>query len=226
MYSDSFSYPATKFPRKYGRVALLDRLYFLGNCVAATQFPRDRISCDNGLKQPHSVAQRSSSPRHRRTAAEDKVSVVTGNAIGTATPPAVVPATATAAPATAPVAYAATAAGSTIQLPAGQLLQTADGLVVYQGVQSSGNVAAQKTATIVNRPRPLPPSHLIMLRRMPSVYQPTLTDLAEPPQLLSTFKVRQYSLCRCQEDSKWSIAIGHRLSKEGKPGARLRQEHR
>lgn len=108
----------------------------------------------DGLKQPHSVAQRSSSPRHRRTAAEDKVSVVTGNAIATATPPAVVPATATAAPATAPVAYAATAAGSTIQLPAGQLLQTADGLVVYQGVQSSGNVAAQKTATIVQQATP------------------------------------------------------------------------
>ena len=99
----------------------------------------------DGLKPHHSVMQRSSSPRHRRTATEEKVSVVTGNALTTATH--------VAAPATSatPVAYA-TAAGGTIQIPAGSLLQTADGgLVVYQSTANSG---VQKTATIVQQAAP------------------------------------------------------------------------
>ena len=87
----------------------------------------------DGVKQHSS---RSSSPRHRRTA-EEKVNIVAGNAI--------------AATAAAPVAYATTA-GGTLQLQPGSLLQTADGLVVYQGMQASNNAGgAQKTATIVQQ---------------------------------------------------------------------------
>ena len=94
----------------------------------------------DGLKQPLST-QRSSSPRHRKTA-EEKVTVVAGNAIATATP----------AQTAAPVAYATATPSGTIQLPAGSLLQTADGIVVYQGVQSSNNTSGvQKTATIVQQ---------------------------------------------------------------------------
>ena len=37
---------AAIFPRKYGRVAQLERRFFLGNFVAATQLPNDQISCD------------------------------------------------------------------------------------------------------------------------------------------------------------------------------------
>lgn len=83
--------------------------------------------------------QRSASPRHKRTA-EEKVSVVAGSS-----------AVATAVPATAaPVAYA-TSTGGTIQLSAGSLVQTPDGLVVYQGTPSSNAMGAQKTATVVQQ---------------------------------------------------------------------------
>ena len=135
-----------------------------------------------GLKR-HSSA-RSSSPRHsRRQAAaaaaasaptEDKVSIVAGSNIATAATAPVayattggaiqLPATATGTTIQLPVSAAtgntiqlSGAGGSTIQIPAGSLLQTADGLVVYQGgVQTSGGggvqaVTAQKTATIVQQ---------------------------------------------------------------------------
>ena len=127
----------------------------------------------DGLKH-HSA--RSSSPRHsRRTAAaptEEKVSIVAGNAVATAATAPVaytttggtiqLPATAAAGTIQLPVTAAAgtiqlpATAGGTIQLPAGSLLQTADGIVVYQGVQSSGTTGAvaataQKTATVVQQ---------------------------------------------------------------------------
>lgn len=135
-----------------------------------------------GLKR-HSA--RSSSPRHsrRQTAAaaaaataptEEKVSIVAGSNIATAATapvayattggPIQLPTTATGTTIQIPVSAAGAgstiqlsgAGGSTLQLPAGSLLQTADGLVVFQGVQTSGGVQAaattQKTATIVQQP--------------------------------------------------------------------------
>jgi hypothetical protein len=108
---------------------------------------------------------------------EEKISIVAGNNIATAATAPVAYATtggtiqlpAAAAAGTTTIQLPATAAtgntiqlssgtaGGTIQLPAGsQLLQTADGLVVYQGVQTSGGgvqqaATAQKTATIVQQ---------------------------------------------------------------------------
>ena len=127
-----------------------------------------------GLKR-HSA--RSSSPRHsrRQTAAaaapvEEKVSIVAGNAVATAATAPVayattggtiqLPATATGTTIQLPVTAAtgntiqlSGTGGGTIQLPAGSsLLQTADGLVVYQ--QTSGGVqpaTTQKTAAIVQQ---------------------------------------------------------------------------
>ena len=94
----------------------------------------------DGLKQPLST-QRSSSPRHRKTA-EEKVTVVAGNAVATATP----------SQTAAPVAYATATPSGTIQLPAGSLLQMPEGIMVYQGVQSSNSTSGvQKTATIVQQ---------------------------------------------------------------------------
>ena len=94
-----------------------------------------------GVISERSKQQRSASPRHKRTV-EEKVSVVTGSALATATKQA--------AGATQ-VAYATTT-GGTLQLPAGSLLQTADGgIVVYQGASSSNAVGAQKTATVVQQ---------------------------------------------------------------------------
>ena len=136
----------------------------------------------DGLKRHSS---RSSSPRHsKRTAtvaappAEEKVNIVAGNTIAAAgtthvayTTPSgsTIQLPATAAAGTTiqlPVTGATNTiqlpvtAGGTIQIPAGSLLQTADGLVVYQGVPSSSNTAvvaaatpgtAQKTASIVQQ---------------------------------------------------------------------------
>lgn len=137
-----------------------------------------------GLKRHSHSGARSSSPRHssrRQTTAvppapaEDKVSIVAGNNIATAPTAPVAYATtggaiqlpAAAAAGATTIQLPATAAtgntiqlsgtaGGTIQIPAGSLLQTADGLVVYQGVQTSGGgvqqtATAQKTATIVQQ---------------------------------------------------------------------------
>ena len=41
---------AAIFPRRYGRSVKLERPDILGNFVAATIFPGDDISCDNGFK--------------------------------------------------------------------------------------------------------------------------------------------------------------------------------
>lgn len=105
----------------------------------------------------------------------NKVSIVAGNNIATAATAPVayattggtiqIPATATGATIQLPVSAGtgntaaiqlSGAGGNTIQLPPGcSLIQTADGLVVYQGVQTSGGVqaatGAQKTATIVQQ---------------------------------------------------------------------------
>lgn len=138
-----------------------------------------------GLKRHSHSGARSSSPRHssrRQTAAaaapaptEDKVSIVAGSNIATAATAPVAYATtggaiqlpAAAAAGATTIQLPATAAtgntiqlsgtaGGTIQIPAGSLLQTADGLVVYQGVQTSGGgvqqaATVQKTATIVQQ---------------------------------------------------------------------------
>ena len=137
-----------------------------------------------GLKRHSHSGARSSSPRHssrRQTTAaapapaEDKVSIVAGSNIATAATAPVAYATtggaiqlpAAAAAGATTIQLPATAAtgntiqlsgtaGGTIQIPAGSLLQTADGLVVYQGVQTSGGgvqpvATTQKTATIVQQ---------------------------------------------------------------------------
>ena len=132
-----------------------------------------------GLKR-HSARSSSPRHSRRQTAAaaaapapaptEEKISIMAGNTVATAATTAPVayattggviqlPATATGTTIQLPVTAAtgntiqlSGASGGTIQLPAGtSLLQTADGLVVYQQASSVQSANTQKTAAIVQQ---------------------------------------------------------------------------